>query len=337
MRIWIDLTNSPHINFFKPFINKWKSDGHKIIITARKLANTIGLIEQNKWKYKIIGGHAGKSKYKKLLYFPVRVFQLVKYLRSCEIDVGVSHSSFYSPIVCKLLGIPSVYLNDNEHAKGNYLAFKYATLNILPEFLKEEASELNWTERYNISFYPGIKEGVYLSKMSYTDGTNTRKNKAIYIRLEPWTAEYYSGRSHFIDKLLIELRENYRVVILPRGSEQLEYYTSKKFSDIRVVSKPLPLEEIHQDCKLFIGAGGSMTREMAFLGKPTLSIYQDELLEVDKYLIENKFMYHTRTPTMVIIEYLLNRVASNKNKKLKNKGAKAFTFIEKNIRNVALP
>ena len=69
MKIWIDLTNSPHINFFKPFIKRWEKEGYEIIITARELANTIELINQNGWKYTEIGGHAGKSKIKKLLYF----------------------------------------------------------------------------------------------------------------------------------------------------------------------------------------------------------------------------------------------------------------------------
>ena len=61
MKIWIDLTNSPHINFFKHFIKDWEKDGHEIILTCRDLANTIELIELNNWKYEVIGEHAGKN------------------------------------------------------------------------------------------------------------------------------------------------------------------------------------------------------------------------------------------------------------------------------------
>jgi predicted glycosyltransferase len=35
-----------------------------------------------------------------------------------------------------------------------------------------------------------------------------------------------------------------------------------------------------------------MTREMAVLGIPTISVYQDELLDVDRYLIEQGNMTH---------------------------------------------
>ncbi len=85
MKIWIDITNSPHINFFKPFIKKWNDEGNEIIITTRDLANTIDLIKQNNWNYYEIGGHAGKNKVKKLLYFPRRVLLLRKFLKTLNL------------------------------------------------------------------------------------------------------------------------------------------------------------------------------------------------------------------------------------------------------------
>ena len=35
-----------------------------------------------------------------------------------------------------------------------------------------------------------------------------------------------------------------------------------------------------------------MTRELAILGIPTISVYQDDLLEVDKFLLEENLMMH---------------------------------------------
>jgi hypothetical protein len=51
-----------------------------------------------------------------------------------------------------------------------------------------------------------------------------------------------------------------------------------------VAIKPIALNEIINDCLLFIGAGGSMSRELAVLGIPVVSIYQAESLSVDEYL-----------------------------------------------------
>ena len=116
MKIWIDLTNSPHVNFFKPFIKKWQNDGHEIIITTRDLANTIELIKQNNWNYKELGVHGGKGLFRKIIRFPQRVISLFLYLLKNKPDISISHSSFESPITSWLLRVPSIYLNDNENS-----------------------------------------------------------------------------------------------------------------------------------------------------------------------------------------------------------------------------
>ena len=73
MKIWFDLTNSPHINFFRQMIEELKTEGHEVTITCRPLANTIDLLDLYKMDYTIVGKHYGKSSLKKALGFFVRV------------------------------------------------------------------------------------------------------------------------------------------------------------------------------------------------------------------------------------------------------------------------
>jgi uncharacterized protein len=338
MRIWIDLTNAPHVNFFKPFIEKWKTqNGVDIIITTRNLSNTNELVKQNNWDYKEIGGHAGKNIIKKVLYFPFRVFLLRHYLNRLSPDIGISHSSFYSPLVCKLLGIPSIYLNDNEYAKGNYFAFMFSSITLLPEFLKEKSSKLGWCRKYNISFYPGIKEGIYLSQMNLPiKELPTKKiKKQIYFRPEPTTAEYYGGRNYFLGDLIKELKEEYDVVILPRNEKQVLHYKNEEFNGVTVAEDQQKFEEIYLKCDLFIGAGGSMTRELAYLGIPSISIYQDELLEVDKYLIKHGIMHHYYNLKKSDIDRIINCEIKTSDKILLKKGIDSYNMINKLIKEYA--
>ncbi len=337
MKIWIDLTNSPHVNFFKPFIKKWQKEGYKVIITTRNLANTIDLIEQNGWEYTEIGGHAGKNKLKKILYFPRRVFLLWLFLKKNNPDIGISQSSFYSPIVGKLIGFPTIYLNDNEHAKGNHIAFRYASLNIIPEFLKDHASLKKWNKKYKLEYYPGIKEGIYLSQLSLNKvkKNNSQDKKHIFIRLEPWTAQYYKGKNKFLDNLILQLKKNYSITILPRSVEQAVHYKAQKFFGVLVAEKPIPLENIVKKCSLFIGAGGSMTRELAYLGVSTISVYQDDLLEVDKYLINNNYMVFLSSPTVENIENIIIRKVILVNNDLFKMGKVAFQMINNKVKEYA--
>ena len=158
--------------------------------------------------------------------------------------------------------------------------------------------------------------------------------KHIYLRPEPWTAQYYKGKQFFLDELLLELQDDYTIIILPRGEEQKAYYRQKRFSRINVPEASIDLNAIIDDCDLFIGAGGTMTREAAVLGVPTISIYQDELLDVDRYLIENGFMlYDPELKSEAVKKILSEKRTAAPNKEILERGRKAYELIKLNVLN----
>ena len=77
-----------------------------------------------------------------------------------------------------------------------------------------------------------------------------------------------------------------------------------------------------------------MTRELAFLGVPTLSVYQGELLSVDKYLINNGIMQYSPSPKMDDIEHLIKIRYLKSNMVLFEKGLKAFELIDKELKEL---
>jgi predicted glycosyltransferase len=161
MKIWIDISNAPHVNFFKDFIDEWK-EKYEVVVTTRHLSNTIDLLDQHNIEYDIVGSHYGKNKFAKIMGFFKRCNELHNYLKQRNIDIAISQSSFYSPYVANKLKIPSIYTNDNEFAKGNYIGFLLASDVLLPEALKEWAKGRFFENK--VSFYPGVKEGIYIKK-----------------------------------------------------------------------------------------------------------------------------------------------------------------------------
>jgi len=288
MKIWFDISNSPHINIFKGLMRELEKS-HELIITTRPLANTVELLELHGFPFEVIGRHYGASKAKKALGYPVRIWQLYRYLKGKRPDVAISHSSFHSPVVARLLGIPSLYMNDNEHTLGNVPSFLCATKVLVPEFMDMRAVRRQGAAAHKVIRYPGVKEGLYLWDLEIAPSQPRRKPR-VYVRPEPWTALYYDGAVGFLDDLLLELREKVDVVLLPRTRDQAARY--KAFGRIEVLEKPMTLADIAPQCDLFIGAGGTMTREMAVLGVPTVSMYQAALLGVDRYLVDNGIMSH---------------------------------------------
>jgi len=310
MNIWIDLGNSPHVNFFAAMIKDLQKQ-HRVLLTTRPFANTIDLLELHGFEYHLVGRHYGANKVKKLLGFSLRVCQLYRFLRKRDIDVAISHSCFNSPVVARLLGVRSIYLNDNEHAAGNRIAFPWATAIMVPEFLSLDKVRHQWGSPNKVVRYPGVKEGIYLWRLRNISTGNSHGRRSgpaeIFIRPEPWAAQYYRGATNFMDDLIIRLKGKHKIVLLPRGEHQASHYRQEKFAGIVIPDEALSLEDILKRCMLFIGAGGTMTREAAVLGMPTISVYQDELLDVDKYLIGQGRMVHQKEVSAEFVEDFLKQ------------------------------
>lgn len=334
MKIWFDLSNSPHINLFARMIRDLEAEGHEVVITCRPLANTVDLLQLHRFRYHVVGVHYGGKLAMKLLGFPIRVWQLWWFLRGRRIDVAISQSSFHSPLVAWLLGVRSIYMNDNEHAMGNIPSFLFARKIMVPEFLAAEKLRKQWANPHKVVNYPGVKEGIYLWELDERLGQAgaLRKHKArptVYIRPEPWTAQYYKGRRQFLDDLILGIKDEVDAIVLPRGKDQGSHYRDPRFTGVRVIDTALDLADIAPDCELFVGAGGTMTREMAVLGIPTVSVYQDELLDVDRHLLKvGAFVHEPKLTAPRLLAMLEAAARRPPNRALLDKGRQAYGMIK---------
>lgn len=335
MKIWIDFINTPQVSFWIPFIKEFENEKHELILTCRDSGNTVALLQLNGLKFKVIGEGAGKGKLQKMLFFPKRLAKLYFFIRKSKPEIAASQSSFYQPIVSRVLGIPCLYTNDNEHAKGNLFGFWFAKKVILPIAFQNEDFTKKWPLSSKVSFYPGVKEAIYLSQQNGLLSTNGSVKNVIYFRPEPWSAQYYNGPLNFFDKTLSSLSAEYKIVVLPRDKNQTEHYRQQKSTNLSVAEKPLTLKEIINNCKLFIGAGGSMTRELAVLGIPVISIYQEELLKVDNYLVDRGCM--TINPNVTYEEIMATleiRATKLRDLSTLDEGIESYKIIKNQIINL---
>ena len=107
MRIWFELTNSPHINMFAAMIRELERE-HEVVITCRPLANTVELLDLHGFNYTVVGKHYGGQLSAKLFGFPVRVYQLCRFLSGKKIDVAISQSSLIASSSASSAGASSM-------------------------------------------------------------------------------------------------------------------------------------------------------------------------------------------------------------------------------------
>lgn len=333
MKIWFDLSNSPHINLFARMIRELQGEGHEVVITCRPLANTVDLLDLHGFKYAVVGDHYGANFYRKVMGYPIRVLQLRRYLAPMGIDVAVSQSSFHSPLVARLLGVRSIYMNDNEHAMGNVPSFIFASQILIPEFLAIEKVRRQMGNPRKVRHYPGVKEGIYLwalaDELQATAPRYTGGRPQVFLRPEPWTAQYYKGSKDFLDDVILGLKDHAQVTLLPRGKAQGQHYRAPRFEGVRIVDTAMDIAEITPQCDLFIGAGGTMTREMAVLGVPTVSVYQDELLDVDRFLLaQGTFIHEPQLTSARALQLLADATRQGPQRQLLDKGRQAYAQIK---------
>src|SRR5947199_980516 len=62
MRVWIDITNSPHVLVFRPLIALLRQRGAEVEVTSRDYAQTVQLLELHGVQAEVLGRHGGRSR-----------------------------------------------------------------------------------------------------------------------------------------------------------------------------------------------------------------------------------------------------------------------------------
>jgi predicted glycosyltransferase len=210
--------------------------------------------------------------------------------------VAFSQSSFYSPLVARMLGIPFVYTNDNEYAKGNLFGRIPGGATAYPAAMRS-APQARTFFSGNTFFYEGVKEGIYLSQ-SDRALPRVQDSRVFFYRPEPWQAQYHDAAPELSLEIVRAMQALGGVKLVCRDKRQREYYR-EQFADaanVTVVETVVTLDDIVRQASAFVGSGGTMCRELALLGVPTVSLYTGELLAVDHALIDAGLMLHTRDP-----------------------------------------
>ena len=85
--VWIDVTNSPHVLFFRPIVRRLDEAGVPVVVTARDFAQTLGLLELYAMPHVVIGRHGGAGVGGKALGLARRSVALLRFGRSRR-DIG---------------------------------------------------------------------------------------------------------------------------------------------------------------------------------------------------------------------------------------------------------
>jgi uncharacterized protein len=287
VRVWIDLTNSPHVLVMRPIIERLRAQGHEVQVTARDFAQTLELCERFGIEHTAIGRHRGATLLGKAGGLLTRSGQLVRWGRGRGFDLALGHGSNDVTVAAALLRIPSATMFDYEWATVQHgVNCRLARAAVVPDVIPPERLH-RLGARGKLRAYPGMKEEYYLADFEPDDTVLAelnldRANPIAVVRTPPEVSLYHRFHNELFAQVLDRLR-GAQTVVLPRTAEQLKRLAREP--GLIVPQQALDAQSLIAYADLVVSAGGTMNREAVALGTPVLTVFEGRLGAVDESLI----------------------------------------------------
>ena len=287
MRVWVDLTNSPHVLVMAPVITTLQDRGHHVEVTARDFAQTLSLCDRLGVEHTAIGRHRGAHLGDKALGLAARSSALLRWARGREFDLALGHGSNDVTVAAALLRIPSATTFDYEWATVQHnVNCHLARTVVVPDVIPPERLH-RYGARGKLRRYVGLKEEYYLSGFEPDPAVLAElgldpAEPITVIRTPPAVSLYHRFENDLFGEVLARLRGS-QAVVLPRTPEQrVELEQAGGFI---LPDRAIDAQSLIAYADLVISAGGTMNREAVALGTPVFSVFGGRLGAVDEALI----------------------------------------------------
>ncbi len=287
MKIWVDLTNSPHVVVMRPLIAEMRARGHEVEVTARDFAQTLQLSERYGIEHTAIGHHRGAGLWAKATGLFARSGQLTRWARGRGFDLALGHGSNDVTVAAALLRIPSSTMFDYEWATVQHnVNCRLARAVVVPEAIPPERL-YRYGARGKIRAYPGLKEEYYLADFEPDEsvlgelGLDSREPITV-VRTPPEVSLYHRFENDLFAQVIERLRGT-QAVVLARTPEQRERLAAA--GGLIVPERAIDAQSLVALADLVISAGGTMNREAVALGTPVYTVFEGKPGAVDDWLI----------------------------------------------------
>jgi predicted glycosyltransferase len=316
VRVWVDLTNSPHVLVMRPVIELLRADGHEVEVTARDFAQTLALCERFGIDHTAIGHHRGGRLAAKGLGLAQRSGALLRWARGRRFDLALGHGSNDVTVAAALLRIPCSTTFDYEWATVQHnVNCRLANAVVVPEAIPPER-----LARYGaggkLQRYAGLKEEYYLADFAPDPAVLDElaldpAQPIVVVRTPPSVSLYHRFEHDTFGAVLERLREEgVQAVVLPRTPQQRAQL--RDAGGFVIPERAIDAQSLIAYADLVVSAGGTMNREAVALGTPVLTSFEGRLGAVDEQLIaEGRLRRLTDPADVVVVKRASNRAGGD--------------------------
>ena len=315
MKIWLDFCEPKSITMLRPLYEELVKE-HEVFITARDFDSTHFLLK--KWGVPFIdaGSYGGGTLVGKLRSYTKRLDDLINIVEKENPDFLFCITSPEAIRVAFGLQIPNIMFNDEPRSYGcSALTLPYVNKVIVPKPIPIEWFLDYGIKEEKIIRFHGIDEVAWLNRDVFHPNTETLKvynlevGKYVVCRTEPTKAGYLidSMKPHetmltqIIPEVLSLTKDELTYVIITRNEEQYTYlqdFFKKEIEAglVQVYRGMDNLATIMYYSKMVLTGGGTMVRESALLGVPSIEFFPLQTYPQEQFLIDNGFpLKHTKS------------------------------------------
>jgi predicted glycosyltransferase len=274
VKIWYDACTGKHVRYGAAIAKRLRQSGHEVIFTTREHPDTLALARILGENPIVVGKYSPDSLFSRLEESANRVIQFSRLFRDNPPDVAISHQSVELCRTAFGLGIPIILTADTPHAKAvNKLTIPFASVLVVSEALPKR-----FLARYcpaSVVRFKGVDEVAWIKGLEPLKHSEFKK-PLIVVREFETRAAYALGKPDLTAEITKKLEVLGNVLLLERYSET----GKREFMDsARMVG----------NADLVVSAGGTIAREAALQGVPSLVISEVGRTPVNRYLARKGF------------------------------------------------
>jgi predicted glycosyltransferase len=280
MRVWYDACTGKHVRYGVAVAKRLRQLGHEVTLTTRKHPDTVPLARFLNENFIVVGKYSPKSLLTRLRESVRRQLAFCKIFGGAVPDVAISHGSVDQLRVAFGLGIPTITTVDTPYAD----AVHRLTLPLADYVVASKAIPKETLQKYGVKGeivqFDGVDEVAWIRGFKPLVQYDFGRPLIVVRELEE-RAIYAKKRFSSI-ALAKKLTGLGKVVFLSR-------YRRRRIKDLIVPEGFVDSASLVAQADLFVGAGGTITREAALQGTPAIVVNVFRGQHVNDYLAEKGF------------------------------------------------
>jgi predicted glycosyltransferase len=279
MRVWYDACTGKQIRYGSAIGKRLQAAGHEFIFTTRKHPDTVPLAKIIGEKPIVVGKYDPSTLTSRLKESAERVILFADMFKTQKPDVAVAHQSVELCRTAFGLGIPIVLTADTPYA----LATNRLTIPFAHTVIFSEALPKSFTRQYgakNTISFRGVDEVAWIKDFKPQKPTQ-KKKPIIMLRQMETQAAYVQHRKDNAESVAAQLGCLGDVRLFERYNVE-----GSKFSE-----KPTFVDTLNlvASADLVVSYGGTVAREAALLGVPSIAISDMAKTNVNRYVAKKGF------------------------------------------------